>query len=196
MPPLRKLAPMMLLALGVAGCAAPSFPETVASSSTDDRSSVQGDMGHLTYRAVDKMLDTAVGLPPGTPLIVASLTDAQQLEQSSLFGNIVADMIRSRLAQRGMRVSEVRLRSAMRLAPGQGELMLSRETRALLSSPNVAGIVTGTYAVGGERVWVSLKLVSGLDAQVLGASDFALTRQGDVESLLRPAVLERRVSSR
>jgi TolB-like protein len=186
----------MMLALGVAGCAAPSFPETAASSSTDDRSSVQGDMGHLTYRAVDKMLDTAVGLPPGTPLIVASLTDAQQLEQSSLFGNIVADMIRSRLAQRGMRVSEVRLRSAMRLAPGQGELMLSRETRALLSSPNVAGIVTGTYAVGGERVWVSLKLVSGLDAQVLGASDFALTRQGDVESLLRPAVLERRVSSR
>ena len=40
--------------------------------------------------------------------------------------------------------------------------------------PNAAAMVTGTYAVGFEKVYVSLKLVSASDAHIISGADFAV----------------------
>ncbi len=142
-------------------------------------------IAELTYDAVDELTSY---LPPnvasGVPIIVSSVTDAQYIEQTSEFGNIIADFARSRLAQDGMIVSEPRLRSAMLLKTDQGEIMLGREPVALVPPPTYSAILAGTYAVGDTSVYVSLKLIRADNAQILAAADFVARRSQDTNNLL------------
>jgi len=61
------------------------------------------------------------------------LTDAQRIDQSSAFGNIVADFVRSRPAQNHLLVAESRLRWSMLLKANEGEVMLGRTTANLVA---------------------------------------------------------------
>ena len=91
----------------------------------------------LTYLAVDKL--TLCGWPnisPAVPMVVSSITDSRLVDRSTTFGNVVADLVRSRLAQDGMNVSDARLRSGMLLKPDQGEMMLVRDPSSLVPPPN------------------------------------------------------------
>jgi hypothetical protein len=92
-------------------------------------------------------------------------------------------MIRTRIVQDGYAASEFRLRSAIGFNKGQGEFLLSRNRRALLAAPNAAAIVTGTYAVSFEKVYVSLKLISATDAHIMAGADFVVPLK-DVSGLL------------
>jgi TolB-like protein len=171
---IRGLAMAGGLCLAVTGCA--TDPDRVASSSTvlgvspDEDSDLSG----MTYRAVDMILAEAPEISANTPLVVTSLANAKHLESSSALGNIVADMIRTRLAQTGHRTTEFRLRNEMRLKKDDGEFMLSRTRSALGSSPITAAIVTGTYATSYEKVYVSIKLISAADAHIIAGADFVL----------------------
>ena len=98
-------------------------------------------------------------------------------------GNIVADMIRTRLAQKGHSTSEFRLRSAMSFNRGDGEYLLSRNRRSLMAAPHASAVVTGTYAVSFDKVYVSLKLVSAGDARILSGADFVVPLR-EVDGLL------------
>jgi hypothetical protein len=171
---LRILTLVLPVCLAVSGCM--TDPDRDASSSTAPGPDTyqQGDLGTLTYRAVDLMLAAAPQVTRTTPLVVASLTDARTLQDSSALGNIIADMIRSRLAQTGHKTAEVRLRSAMSLKTGSGEFMLSRNRFTLMPTPNAAAIVTGTYAVSYEKAYVSLKLISAVDQHIVAGADFVL----------------------
>ncbi len=135
------------LSLALIGCV--RDPQVPATSSVTLGSSpfVRGDLGSLTYRAVDLMLGSAPEVTPTTPLIVASISDAENMDRSSAFGNMVSDMIRTRMVQDGHTASEFRLRSSIGFRKGGGEFMLSRNRRALMPAPNASAVVTGTYAV-------------------------------------------------
>jgi TolB-like protein len=155
------------------------------SSLTEGSSPYQsGDLGSLTYRAVDLMLAGAPNMRTDTPLIVASIADTQNVETSSALGNIVADMIRTRLTQDGYTASEFRLRNEVSFSKGEGEFLLSRNRRALMAAPNAAAIVTGTYAASFEKVYVSIKLVSASDAHIIAGADFVVPLK-DISGLLR-----------
>ena len=149
----------------VSGCALlePQFQPSGSSVTEGSSPYRTGDLGSLTYRAVDLMLAGAPDVRSDTPLIVASIADTQNMETSSALGNIVADMIRTRITQDGYSASEFRLRNEVNFSKGEGEFLLSRNRRALMAAPNAAAIVTGTYAAGYERVYVSIKLVSATD---------------------------------
>jgi hypothetical protein len=173
------------LALAVAGCGdtqAPADSSVTSGASPANR----GDLGTLTYRAVDILLAGAPDVGASTPLVVATISDVQDIETSSALGNIVADMIRTRLVQDGHSASEMRLRSAVSFIKKQGEFMLARNRLALTPPPNAAAIVTGTYAVGFGKVYVSLKLISVTDARILAGADFAVSLL-DVVGLLPQA---------
>jgi hypothetical protein len=170
-PILRCIA--LALPLAIAGCADPQGPAT-GSVTRGDSPYIRGDLGTLTYRAVDLLLAAAPDVAASSPLVVATISDVQDLNTSSPLGNIVADMIRTRLVQDGHTASEMRLRSAVFFDKKQGEFMLARNRRALLPPPAAAAIVTGTYAAGFEKVYVSLKLVSVSDARIISGADFAV----------------------
>ncbi len=154
----------------------------------------RSDLGSLTYVALDRLMAGATAIGPDTPLVVATVTDVLRVDRGTRFGNLLADLIRTRLTQRGMTVSEPRLRATMRMAPSQGEFMLGRDTRHLVPPPAAAALLTGTYATGGRMVYVSLKLVSASNGRILSAADFAVPRFPDADELLRdpePAPLRR-----
>jgi hypothetical protein len=171
------------LALALGGCVTDPPVQAFGSVTTGPSPAADGDLGTLTYRAVDLMLAGAPQVTDATPLVVASVANAEKLDVSAPLGNIVADMIRSRLAQTGHSTAEMRLRSSVRLQKDGGEFLLSRDRRALMPAPDAAAIVTGTYAVGFEKVYVSLKLVSAGNAGILAAADFVVPRR-ETEGLL------------
>ncbi len=170
---MQRLATVVALGLTVAGCVTDPN-RSATSSSTNGPSYDQPDLSTLTYRAVDLMLAAAPEVSGNTPLVVASLSNAKNLEKSSALGNIVADMIRTRLAQTGHKTAEVRLRNAMSMRNGAGEFILSRNRATLMSAPTAAAVVTGTYATSYEKLYVSIKLISATDAHILAGADFVV----------------------
>nr|WP_294508020.1 FlgO family outer membrane protein [uncultured Rhodopila sp.] len=182
---LRFLAVVLPIALSSAACAPlldPPIPG-FGSATIGAAPTARGDLGSLTYRSVDLILAGAPDVTSATPLIVASVSDAQNVDASSPLGNIVSDLIKTRLVQDGRSVSEVRLRSGVHLEPGQGDFVLSRNRHVVGHAPNAAAVLTGTYAVSYDRVYVSLKLVSSVDARIISAADFEVSRR-DVNGLL------------
>jgi hypothetical protein len=184
---MRTLVALAMISIAVAGCGRFEDPKqfSCASPASDSGRIYRRTLPELTYAAIDKM--TLCGPPQISqvvPITVSSITESQRLDSSSAFGNLVADFARSRLAQNHMDVSEPRLRSSMLLKPDQGEMMLGRDPRHLVTSPLYSAIVTGTYGVGDKSVFVSLKLIQADNAQILSAADFVVWRTGDVDNLL------------
>jgi TolB-like protein len=182
---IARLALTVLVGLALAGCGL-ADPDRPGSSSVTAGSAPyqRGDLGSLTYRAVDLLLAGAPDVRTDTPLVVASIADTQDVQTATALGNIVADMIRTRIAQDGYTASEFRLRNEVSFSKGEGEFLLSRNRRVLLHAPNAAAIVTGTYATGAQQVFVSIKLVSASDAHIISGADFVIPFQ-DVVGLLR-----------
>jgi TolB-like protein len=182
---MNKLMLLMavVLPLVVIGCV--NDPQTTAISSATIGASPyeRGDLGILTYRAVDLILAAAPDVTANTPIIVATISETQHVDRASALGNIVSEFIRTRLVQDGHLASEIRLRSAISFNQGEGEFLLSRDRRALMAPPNAAAIVTGTYAVAYEKVYLSIKLVSATDAHIISAADFVVSIR-DIGGLL------------
>jgi TolB-like protein len=181
------MLPRRLLLLALAPAALAACSDTVGGVAATGASapSRDGEIGRLTYGAVDRMLAAAPGIPSDTPLVVATVADVNDLNTSSAFGNLVAELVRARLTQRGMRVTDQRLRTGMRLDRREGELMLSREAPALMRPPQAGAVATGTYAAAGEFVYVSLKLMSATDGRIIAAADYAVPRWPEAAGLLR-----------
>jgi hypothetical protein len=171
---LQCFAMMLPFSLTVAGCMLDSQTPATSSVTLGAAPYGRGALGTLTYRAVDLLLAGAPEVTPTTPLLVGSISDAQHVDHTSTLGNIVSDMIRTRIAQDGHTTQEIRLRSAVAFNQGEGEFLFSRNRRALMAPANAAAIVTGTYAVGSEMLYISLKLVSATDARIISGADFVV----------------------
>ncbi len=183
-----RAALLGLLCVAVAACETREASSSVTLGATPPSGR---ELGRVTYAAVDRLLAAAPSVGRDTPLAVATLTDVQVIDSSAPFGHLVSDLVRTRLAQQGMNVSELRLRTAIRMHPQQGELMLARAPRDIVPPPAVSAVVTGTYAPAGELVFVSLRLVGATDGRILSAVDFAVPRYPDAQALLRAPTPQR-----
>lgn len=170
----RYIAIVLPFCLWLTGCMNDAALPASGSVTLGTSPSVQGDLGTLTYRAVDIILASTADLGADTPLVVASISDVRNVETTSALGNIVADMIRTRLVQTGHPATDMRLRKAVNFNQGSGEFLLSRNRRALMPAPSAAAIITGTYAESFSKVYVSLKLISATDARIMAGADFVV----------------------
>jgi hypothetical protein len=155
---------VMLLSAGLAVAGCVNDPQLPATSSVTKGASpyIRGDLGTLTYRAVDLILAAAPEVTADTRLIVASVSDTQNVEATTALGNIVSDMIRTRLAQDGRTASEIRLRNEVSFSHGE--------------------------AISYDNVYMSIKLASATDARIIAGADFVVPLH-DVEGLLHQHVL-------
>ena len=185
----RRVAIMSGFALALAACGLAEVDNGATSAAAKGSApAAKADLGTLTYRAVDLMLAEAASVPAGTPMVVATISDVEDLNAASPLGNLVSDFVRSRLVQGGATVNEMRLRNAVRFDRRNGEIMLSRQPGKLMRAPDTAIAVTGTYAAGYNRVYVSLKMVAVADGRIIAGADFSVPRGGEVEGLLRRRV--------
>jgi TolB-like protein len=133
----------------------------------------EGEVMKAAYRIADTLNDdSARFLGPANPLIVASFMNMNNLEESSSFGRILAEQVASRYTQRGQPVIELKLRqNSIFISEGKGEFMLSRDLREISRTYNASAVVVGTYAEGGNRLYVSARIVRPADNLILAAAD-------------------------
>ncbi len=109
--------------------------------------------------------------PPGQPVLIVSLLNNDNLDESSSFGRALQNHISSRFVQQGYGVNELKLRSDLLIRQGDGEFMLSRRLSEISGKENAQAVVVGTYAVANRVLYLSVRLVNPKDRQVWATWD-------------------------
>lgn len=144
-----------------------------------------------TYRAADTLVNSAIlPLDMNAPLLVSSVVDIDSVDQTSTLGRAISEQLTSRFAQLGYAVNEIRLRDSLAIRPGEGELMLSRDLAYLAGRQDAQAILTGTYTVGSDNVFVNLRLLRAGDGRIISSTDFRLPIDDDLYAML-PAKADR-----
>ena len=145
-----------------------------------------------SYRAADALLKNTreIDLYPNKALLVASFVDVDNVQLSSTFGRMIAEQIGSRVAQRGYKVIEVKLRTQSIFVkgtenPNEGEFLLSRELQDISLQHDAHAVIVGTYAKGPEVVYVTAKLIRTRDSTILGSYDYSLPVGKNTKKMLQ-----------
>lgn len=141
---------------------------------------------HVTNAATDALSAQMGSAPLDTPLIVTSAQNNDRLAQVCPEGRLLADIVSSRLTQKGFPVTELRLADRLRVT-AEGETLLSREVGELARSKEADVVVTATWttvdspsaaarphpAHSQSATYVTLKAVRLGDGLTLGSHTFA-----------------------
>ncbi|MDR0673967.1 MAG: hypothetical protein LBF93_10035 [Zoogloeaceae bacterium] len=182
---MRRLFFFLLTATLLFGCA----PRQKSYRPLSYDAAAQNELIAASYRAVDTLIAQAgESLSPQHPLIIATLVNINALEESSPLGRLVSEQLGARLAQRGYKVAELKIRQKLYMKRHEGELMLTREIRDIAQQHDAQALVIGTYAEGADRVFINLKLTQIESNIALAAVDYALPLDMNIRALLyRPA---------
>jgi hypothetical protein len=124
------------------------------------------------------------GLLKNQPIIVTTLADVNDFHTSSTLGRIVSEQVVAELANEGYFVPEVHLRPNLFFS-GEGEFMLSREMKKLLTTDQKGqAFITGSYAVGSREIMVILRAVSLDDFRTIASASYTLPIGPNTRSLL------------
>lgn len=124
-----------------------------------------------------------IPLDKSAPIIVATLVNIDNLEQSSTLGRVVSEQISSKLANMGYMLKEVKLRGTLFVESATGELLLSRELKDISVSQKAQAVVVGTYSDAGQYVYLNIKLVD-VDGTILSGYDYAIPANSINKSML------------
>ena len=166
---------------GLAGCATSPMHSYYYGSAADSLSHT--NLIEVNERAADALLQTAP-LDARQPVLVATLVHVDRLTESSRLGRMFSEQIAARMVQRGLRVTEVKLRENLLLQRDQGELLLSREVREVSQAQDAQAVVVGTYAASNSVVYINLKLVNPVGNTVVAAHSYAVPMDENVRALL------------
>jgi TolB-like protein len=157
-----------------------------ASNKSTRASETQIDLVEVVDDAGAALLNQAKqGLVKQRTILATSFVNIDNLHQSSTFGRLVGDTIAGDMVGHGYNVVEVRLRNSLFMQPRLGEFMLSRELRSVGATHDAQAVLVGTYAVGGDYVYVNARLVSVMNSQVLSSHDFRLPLNRDIGKMLK-----------
>ncbi|MDY6992506.1 MAG: FlgO family outer membrane protein [Pseudomonadota bacterium] len=150
---------------------------------------VDADLVANSFAAADQLILNAdlTAAPQHARLLVTTIADINNLEDSTPLGRLLGEQLSTRLAQQGYTVIEAKLGSGLTVIPRTGEFVLSRAIREIGRQHNANSAVTGTYAVGQTQVYVTLKLVDCQDGRILSSHAYSLPIGPNTQALLRDA---------
>jgi len=108
---------------------------------------------------------------PGQPVIVTTLVDNQQLDQTSDFGRNLQNTITSGFVKKGYISREIKLRGDVLVQANIGEFMLSRDLNQIADKQNAQAVVVGTYTMANRVMYLSIRLVTPQDRTIRAAYD-------------------------
>ncbi|WP_110687871.1 FlgO family outer membrane protein [Salinicola aestuarinus] len=171
----RRVAPLLLLMLALAGCSMLESTSRQPPPTTLERVDV----------AAAALIDNIHGHSDDlTPIVATTFVDVDRLEQSSTLGRTVSEMFVSRLVTSDLHVIEVKLRDSLYIEENTGELILSRNVQRLGQDYDASSVLVGTYAQAQDRLFVNARLVRIDDRSILGATSFELPLTTDLRVLL------------
>lgn len=107
-------------------------------------------------------------------ILPASFVNMNNLDETSSFGRFLAEQLYYELNQRGLKVRDYRNQGAnIRLREGDGEFYLSRERDDLELGANTL-VLTGTYFMDGQGIFVNARLMRPTDGKVLRTGQLIL----------------------
>lgn len=147
------------------------------------------DMVATNYEATDKLIVNAKqNIDDKQRILVTTIADINNLNDSAPLGRLVGEQIASRMIERGFKVVEVRLQDSVSLVPYTGEFILSRgvrELREIGRAQTVSRIVTGTYTVAEETIFITLKILDFWDSKAVASHTYTLPMTKDIDQLLK-----------
>lgn len=105
------------------------------------------------------------------PVIVTTLVDNSNLDETSDFGRNLQNTITSGFVKKGYASKEVKLKGNILIETGHGEFMLSRDLNQIAKKQSAQAVVVGTYSLANRVMYLSVRLVSPLDRTIRGAYD-------------------------
>jgi TolB-like protein len=164
------------------------------SSTPSDRFGVSTSTKPLVaynYAAVDEIMSRAGKLiTRETPMLVGTVGNVNDVETSSTLGRAITEQLSARLAEKGYKIAELKLRQGISVQTGgltgasSGEYLLSRDVNSIAGEHKAAVALTGTYAVGARNVLVNLRLIDIRSSNVITAYDYVLPKNADVISMI------------
>jgi TolB-like protein len=140
------------------------------------------------YKAADYLIEKLPkDMLKGSPLLVASFVNIDNLNESSTLGRMVSEQISSRFKQLGYTSIEMKLRTTIFIKEGSGEFLLSRELSDISSKHNANAMVVGTYAIASDRVYLTVRIVNAVDSTILASYDYNIPMTRDVYKMLLQA---------
>lgn len=134
--------------------------------------------------AAKALLRDAHRLNGRKPVLTTTLVNIDDLRQSSTFGRQTTEVFGSEISRAGVPVIELKMRDTLFIREGTGELGLSRELRHLFQAHNAQAVLVGTYAIGGNTLYVNTRLVQTTDNLILASHNFSLPLNRDIRTLL------------
>ena len=149
---------VFIIAITLIGCGQPRVNVNETSYQRDGET----DLVYVSYGIVNKLENSLKSpISSNDPIIVASFVEINNLKESSTFGRIMAEQIGSRLAQKGYKVIEMKLRqNSVFVEQGKGEFLLSRDLKDVSQNHNASAVVVGTYGCSRDKIYVSVRIVN------------------------------------
>ncbi len=166
----------LLLLISVSGCA--------LRAPVDYDRDIAVDLLAELRAAAQLLLQDTSRISPHRPVLASALVNIDDLQQSSTFGRQAAEVFSSEIARTGVPVIELKTPDTVFIREGTGELSLSPELRHLSDAHNAQAVLVGTYAIGGNTLYVNVRLVQTLDQRIVVSHNFSLPLNRDIRALL------------
>jgi hypothetical protein len=102
------------------------------------------------------------------PILVSTLVNNEDLQQTSPFGRSFQNNLIAGFAQRGYAVKELKLRRDLLVKLHQGEFMLTRNLAEMAPVQRAQAVVVGTYTLVNRVLYLSVRLVSPTNQAIRG----------------------------
>jgi len=150
-----------------------------------------GSLKGYSYKAVEELMRRAgKSVSKNNPVLVGTISDVNNVEQSTPFGRTITEQIGARMSQLGYKVAELKMRQGISIQNGatnpdsSGEFLYSRNVQDVSGSHKAALAVTGTYSVGADNVLVNLRLIDIRTGDLITAYDYELDKTADIRALI------------
>ena len=138
----------------------------------------------VCYVAIDELLDQHPDSDSIDRLLVAAVVDVNNVNGTTMFGREIGGIISSRFTQSSIDVIHPTEQDGAMLAEATGQFTRNGEVQNIEKGYNTKTALVSTYAVAGDTVHVSVKLVSTVDNVTLAATDFILYQSQLVRDML------------
>ena len=142
------------------------------------------DLEEMSYDAIDTLLSQHPDSGALDRLLVATVVDVNNVNGTTMLGRVLSEFISSRVTQCSIDVIHPTVRDDHLLIQSAGQFLLSRNVKSLEADYNAKTALVSTYAVAGDTVHVSMKLVSTVSNSTLAATDFVIYQSAVVRDML------------
>lgn len=145
------------------------------------------DLIDFSYQIADTLVERSMPpmIPrhPDMPVLVTTFVDNNDLTRTSPFGRLLQEHITSRLVQLGYTVREIKLTETLNIEPISGETVLSRDLAKIIGAQPVQAILAGTVVRSDRQLYVSARLISPENSNIIASCDHQLYMDDNILSM-------------